>query len=197
MSDELREKFLAGLSELYSRKQIVNDQLLERPPKSGFNLWFFKEIPDDIPANGCFKKDGLTLLYVGIAPDSVKSKRNLYQRIRGDHCKGNAKISTLRLSLGVLLTSDYPLRRVKKATRKEEIMTFTSDGEKWLNDWMDENAFVGWVKHPTPWEIKEQVIEAFSPPLNIKDGTHLFGEILNDRRVEAKRLAREMPAVHE
>ena len=194
MSDELREKILAGLSKLYSRKQIIANPSLV-PERGGFNAWFFKGIPADTPTEGCFKKDGLTLLYVGISPVRASSQRNLHKRIVDDHCKGPAKTSTLRTSLGVLLVeeSGYPLQKISGTDK----MSFSPAGEDWLNDWMDKNAFVCWYEHPTPWEIKEQVITAFSPPLNIQGGTHPFRKTLKGRRVEAKRLAREMPVVHE
>ena len=172
MSDELREKIFAGLSKIYSRKQIVANRSLV-PQKSGFNLWFFKEIPGNTPTDGCFKKDGRTLLYIGIAG-------NLYNRILKNHCRGRASNSTLRESLGILLLEEScdPLQRTGEGSE----MTFTRDGEKWLNDWMDENAFVCWYKHPAPQKIKKEIINAFSPPLNIKSGTRKFGEELRERR---------------
>ena len=185
MSDELKKEFLAGLSKLYSRKQIVANPSLV-PERGGFNAWFFKEIPGDTPTEGCFKKDGLTLLYIGISPVRASSQRDLRKRIFGNHCKGPAKTSTLRTSLGVLLVeeSGYPLQKVGS------IMTFNPDGEKWLSDWMDKNAFVGWVEHPKPWTRNEAVIATFSPPLNIKNGTHPFRTILGERRKEATQNAK-------
>ena len=172
MSDELKEKILAGLSELYSRKQIVANPSLV-PERGGFNAWFFKEIPGDAPTEGCFEKDGLALLYVGISPDSPTSKANLHKRILNNHCKGTAATSTLRKSLGVLLAqeSGYALQKVS-ATGKT---AFSPAGEDWLSDWMDKNAFVCWVEHPKPWTRNEAIIATFSPPLNIKDGTHRSG----------------------
>ena len=191
MSDDLKKKILAGLSDLYSRTEIVADRSLV-PPKGGFNFWFFKEIPSGTPTDGCFRKDGLPLLYAGISPDRAKSKANLKKRIINNHCKGTAKTSTLRKSLGVLLTeaSGYPLRKVGN------IMTFTRAGEDWLNDWMDKNAFVCWYEYLNPWEIKREVITIFSPPLNIQDGTHSFGENLRVKRKKAEQMAQNMPIVH-
>ena len=188
MSDDMEKKTLAGLSNLYSREQIVNDQLLEPPKESGFNFWFFEEIPGNTPPEGCFKKDGRTLLYVGIS-------ENLYNRILNHHCRGTAAISTLRKSLGVLLAqeSGYTLQKVGGKGKT----AFSPAGEDWLNDWMDKNAFVCWYEHKTPWEIKREVIEIFSPPLNIQDGTHPFGEILRKQRNEAEQMAQKMSVVHE
>ena len=172
MSDELREKILAGLSKIYSRKQIVANRSLV-PPKSGFNFWFFEEIPGNTPTDGCFEKDGRTLLYIGIAG-------NLYNRILKNHCRGRASNSTLRESLGILLFGER--RDLLQGTGEGSEMTFTDKGEECLNDWMDKNAFVCWYKHPTPKKIKKEVIDAFPPPLNIKDGVHKFEKFREELR---------------
>ena len=105
-------------SVLYSRHEIVTSTLLP-PSVPGIYAWFFKEIPTGVPVSGCVTKDSLTLLYVGISPDKIgkpNSQQNLRKRIT-THFKGNAEGSTLRRSLGALLsqTSGYPLRRVGAA----------------------------------------------------------------------------------
>ena len=81
-----------------------------------------------------FFKDEKTLLYAGISPKDENSKQNLRKRIT-NHFRGNAEGSTLRLTLGTLLSreSDFPLRRVGSGNRK----TFTHLGEQWLDKWMD------------------------------------------------------------
>jgi len=38
------------------------------PRASGPYGWYFKSIPRDVPTAECGRRDGLTLLYVGIAP---------------------------------------------------------------------------------------------------------------------------------
>ena len=167
------------------------------PQDRGLYAWFFKEVPPGVPTDGCITKDGLTLLYVGICPknDKVKKNRNLRTRIKGEHFKGNADGSTLRQTLGVLLTeqSDFPLRRVGSGKR----ITLTHLGEQWLDDWMEENAFVCWVKHPAPWEVEKEIIENVSLPLNIRDNDHPFAKQLSAMRSEAKRVAKEMPIANE
>ena len=86
------------------------------------------------PLDKCIKRDDLHLLYVGISPNKPQrignpSKQNLRLKIK-DHCQGNAESSTLKLTLGCLLSNKLgiELRRVGKGRR----MTF-HDGEDILS----------------------------------------------------------------
>jgi len=88
--------------------------------------------------------EGKTLLYIGVAPDKQykpDTRQTLRSRIKR-HYQGDAKGSTLRRTLGVLLEpqSGFPLRRVGSGNR----ITLTPAGEGYLNQWMEENAFVVW-----------------------------------------------------
>lgn len=180
--------FLCSRSAVLSKPSPV-------PTERGLYAWFFKEIPGITPVDGCVVKDNLTLLYLGISPKNETSKANLRKRITY-HYRGNAEGSTLRQTLGVLLAdeSDYPLRRVGSGKR----MTFTHLGECWLDEWMEENAYVCWVTHPKPWEIEADIIESFSLPLNIQDNRHHpFSQTLSEMRRQAKRIARETPIANE
>ena len=181
---------------LFSRSAVLSKPC-PVPQDWGVYAWFFKEIPDNVPTDMCMSKDGLTLLYVGISPDRVtkpNSRQNLRKRIT-NHYRGNAEGSTLRRSLCVLLAeqSDFPLRRVGTGKR----MTFTHLGEQWLDNWMEENAFVCWVKHPAPWEQEEELLGLLSLPLNIQGNDHIFADELNRLRKQAIRLAKEMPVANE
>ena len=182
---------------LYSRSAVLTKPS-PVPQEPGVYAWYFKKVPVTVPTDGCVTKDGLTLLYVGISPDKVgkpNSTQNLRKRIT-NHFRGNAEGSTLRRSLGILLTgqSDLPLRRVGSGNR----MTFTHIGEQWLDEWMDHNAFVCWVNHPAPWELEEVLIGALSLPLNIRGNKdHLFADHLSQLRKSAIKLAREMPIANE
>jgi len=122
-------KPLTHPSVLYSRSAVLSNTS-PVPTERGLYAWFFKEIPGITPTDGCITKDNFILLYVGISPKNDTSKGNLRKRITY-HYKGNAEGSTLRQTLGVLLTdkSDYPLRRVGSGKR----MTFTHIGERWLD----------------------------------------------------------------
>ena len=163
--------------ELYSRLSVLYN-LCSLPEEGGLCAWYFKEIPSITP-NGCVMKDDFTLLYVG-------STGNLRERVKC-HFTGNAEGSTLRRSLGVLFAekSGYPLRRVGSG----KSMTFTPPGESWLNDWMEQNAFVCWTTHLKPSEAKLCIIKNVSPPLNIEGNKHTFSKILSKMRREAKRKA--------
>ena len=142
---------------------------------------------------------GLTLLYSGISPKAPPrsgrntSEQTLWNRIRY-HFNGNAKGSTLRLTLGTLLAKTFgiELRRVGSGKR----MTF-GDGEEAISRWMDDNAFVIWVVHPRPWELESDVICNLSLPLNLdQNKSHLFHPVLSEARQQARQNAREKAVVN-
>ena len=86
-------------AKLWSRTDVLGNDCVPRSP--GVYSWYFREAPGGVPTDGCIKHDGLTLLYVGIAPKNGKpaSAQTLRSRIRY-HMRGNAYGSTLRLTLG-------------------------------------------------------------------------------------------------
>ena len=141
---------------------------------------------------------GLTLLYVGIAPKAPsangapRSTQTLRHRIRY-HMRGNAYGSTLRLTLGCLLSKQLgiELRRVGAGTR----MTF-AHGEARLSEWMSANAFVSWFVTPTPWEAESRAISSICLPLNLaQNKSHAFHTELSACRAAARVRARELPVV--
>ena len=142
---------------------------------------------------------GLTLLYSGISPKAPPrsgrntSEQTLWNRIRY-HFNGNAKGSTLRLTLGTLLAKTFgiELRRVGSGKR----MTF-GDGEEAISRWMGENPFVIWAVHPRPWELESNVIRNRLLPLNIDNNrSHVFHPVLSQVRQQAKQNARGKAAVN-
>lgn len=77
------------------------------PKSSGVYAWYLREVPRGVPSADCIQSNGLTLLYVGIAPrppakNGRSSTRTLRSRLR-QHYALNAAGSTLRLTLGCLL----------------------------------------------------------------------------------------------
>ena len=179
---------------LWSRSEVLS-RPCPIPQKRGLYAWYFKTIPPEVPVDGCNVADGKTLLYVGISPKNTKSKQDLRKRVI-THFSGNAEGSTLRLTLGVLLSplSDFFLRRVGSGKRK----TFTHVGEQWLDNWMEENAFVYWLEHEIPWSIEREVLTKFSLPLNIQDNEHhAFSKTLSSIRVKAKKEANSLPIANE
>jgi hypothetical protein len=96
------------------------------PASAGVYAWFFDSLPQRVPTEGLVRSAGLALLYVGISPKRPSavgspSCQTLRSRLRY-HFQGNAEGSTLRLSLGCLLSRDLgiELRRVGSGRR----MTF-------------------------------------------------------------------------
>src|SRR5690349_9933035 len=86
--------------------------------------------------------------------------------------RGNAEGSTLRLTLGCLLSDELglQLRRVGSGTR----LTFC-DGEKLLSEWLADNAFVTWEVTPEPWLLEHALINAVPLPLNLdQNASHAF-----------------------
>jgi hypothetical protein len=175
------------------QKLWQRSEILQRPSpvpnSSGIYAWYFRDIPAEVPTSDCIKHDGLTLLYLGIAPSGASSHNSLRKRIQY-HLRGNAYGSTLRLSLGCLLAEELKieLRRVG-----ESRMTF-GDGEMILSTWVEDNAFVCWVERQRPWEIEPNLISALSLPLNLEhNSAHPFYSTLSAKRKLMRQRARERP----
>ena len=182
-------------------KLVRRSEVLARPSavpgEPGIYAWFFKASPSSrIRLDQCWKWSDMCLLYVGISPGKPPkngkppSRQNLKTRI-GYHMRGNAEGSTLRLSLGCLLSEslEIQLRRVGSGKR----MTFSSD-ECVLSEWMEENAFVTWITHPEPWVAESNAIERLYLPLNLDQNiTHPFHTTLSKARSVAKARARKLP----
>ena len=178
------------------------DEVLARPSPvskcAGVYAWFFRRVPPIIPVADCLIRDGYTLLYIGISPKAPPangapaSRENLSSRIRY-HMRGNAEGSTLRLTLGCLLSNQLgiELRRVGSGTR----MTFSA-GEASLSTWMAENARVCWASHPEPWVPEEKLIRTISLPFNLdQNSSHCFHSALSLLRRQARMRARVLPCV--
>jgi hypothetical protein len=141
------------------------------PRAPGVYAWYFRDLPPLVPPDGCIVRDGLTLLYAGIAPKAPPnngaraSEQTLCHRIRY-HMRGNAYGSTLRLTLGCLLAESLgiELHRVGGGKR-----TTLAEGEAKLSAWMEENAFVCWMETREPWTVETQLITlvCFSPRENL------------------------------
>lgn len=187
------------MNELLSpRKVWSRAEVLASPcpiPKSaGVYAWYFREIPEGVPTKDCLTFEDLTLLYAGISPKApprngrTPSTQTLYDRIRY-HYTGNAAGSTLRLTLGCLL-SDVQLRCVGS---RGERFHFANDEPK-VSEWMARNAFVTWIVTDEPWKVEEEIIKSVSLPLNLdQNRNHPFHAVLSAVRKEARRRARDLP----
>jgi len=172
---------------LYSRAELL-DRDSPLPSAPGLYAWFFEQAPRSVPTEECFRRDGATLLYVGIAPSRPTTKKsNLRSRIR-QHLRGNASSSTLRLSLGCLLAPELgiSLKYIKSRFK-------LGDDEQRLNAWLDQNAYVCWTEFDEPWLAEGSVIKSLSLPLNLEhNDSHPFAAKLSAVRKNARQRAREL-----
>jgi GIY-YIG catalytic domain len=168
------------------------------PTSPGVYAWYFDEVPLGVPIDGCHHALGHTPLYVGIAPKAAKGQgvkpsiRTLRHRMR-DHFCGNAEGSTLRLTLGCLLSEalSIKLRRVGSGRRH----TFTNPGEIALDKWMAQHAHVAWAAVEEPWIVEERLLSTVCLPLNLMGNTHPFMSTLRRIRKAAKEVAQGLPVV--
>ena len=186
-------------SELFSCEQLAANQHII-PDRSGIYAWYFKEIPPGLVGiEKCYTREGLTLLYIGIVPKLPGGLRHLRHRIYGDHLTGNAYGSTLRRSLGCLLSQKLgiQLRRIGTVNRMIFCVGETCSGEALLTDWMINNAYVTWHVHNQPWLIETGIIANNFLPLNIQHNANNENySILKEIRKQAKQKARTLPIVH-
>ncbi|MGE0309830.1 MAG: GIY-YIG nuclease family protein [Acidimicrobiia bacterium] len=184
---------------LYSRSQVLSTPC-PVPKEPGVYGWWFRTLPTSMDTSACLRRRDCTLLYTGISPKAPPangrkpSSQRLRDRIRY-HYRGNAEGSTLRKTLGVLLSSelDIELRRVGSGSR----MTFGA-GEDTLSKWMEANAFVSWIVHIEPWILEAELIADLDVPLNLDGNRHnAFHSALTVARSEAVARARALPVLTE
>ena len=108
---------------LFSRSD-VNAKPCPVPQEPGLYAWFFNDIPDTVPTENCYGREGWKLLYIGIARSSLTSKATLRNRIKGQHLNGNCYGSTLRRTLAVVLEKQLGVSLQKIGSR-----TFLGDGK--------------------------------------------------------------------
>lgn len=196
MSDQ--QSSLLHPEELASRQLVIGRSSIV-PAESGIYAWYFKQSPSkEIDLDSCWKWHDRYLLYIGISPKEPPrngrppSSQNLRKRI-AYHMRGNAYGSTLRLSVGCLLSRSLgiQLRRVGSGKR----MTF-SGGEDVLSSWLEENVSVTWVTHSEPWLLEAAAISSLYLPLNLdQNSSHPFHPTLTAARREAKEVARSLPVL--
>ena len=178
------------------------DDVLSRPSpvpaKAGVYGWWFNELPAPLDAGKCHRIEDFVLLYTGISPKRPPmngrppSKSHLRERIQ-THYAGNAEGSTLRKTLGCLLSDQLgiQLRRVGSGTRR----TFV-EGEQELSQWMAQHAFVTWVARDMPWELEDQLIANLDVPLNLEGNRrNRFHAELSRVRARCVFEANALPAV--
>lgn len=189
----LRPHHLYSASEIGSRPCPV-------PACAGVYAFYFNKPPPGIDSKDCHRFNQHTLLYVGIAPKAPPlngrpgSKSHLRRRLR-THYYGNAAGSTLRRTLGCLLSAQLAiqLRRVGSGGK----YTFTNPGEQILDDWMRQHAFVTWVETSAPWELEKYLLSSdLRLPLNL-DGNpwQQAVAIVSAMRLKARQLADQLDII--
>ena len=156
------------------------------PAQPGVYAWYFNLSPLEALPERVHENELGYLLYVGIAPrmprsqDGRPSGQNLRSRIR-KHFSGDASRSTLRLTLGSLLSTELQLRRVGASERR----TF-GEGEAVLADWIAKHARVCWYVDPRPWPIESALIADLILPLNLAQNEHspLHADVSEARRLQ-------------
>ena len=191
---EVEDDSCAIVSSILNRNKIASREEAIRPnspiPRgNGVYAWYFRNLSNVVPVDGCAQLDDYFLLYVGISPRNRDSTGDLRKRIHthfGKNLSDNASRSTLRLSLGCLLSEklDITLQHV-------DCRIHFNDGEKVLSEWMSQNAKVTWHTFRRPWEIEKEVIEQLSPPFNLNHNTqHQFYDDLHNLRTRKKNEAK-------
>ena len=144
------------------------------PKSGGVYAAYFKELPPDVPSDGCHSYNGLTLLYIGIG----KGKKGVRGRVK-QHYRGRARKSTLCHSLAVLLSQgadnwlEYGDDRKPRSTQK---------AKEFLVEWTHKNLFFCWYECSEPETLETNLFAEFSLPLNIEKNDHLFARELKRRR---------------
>ncbi|EIM27204.1 GIY-YIG nuclease family protein [Microvirga lotononidis] len=184
---------------LYSASEVLARPSLV-PGSAGVYAWYFSQVPSFVDAAACHRHGDHTLLYVGISPKAPPtngkppSRSTLRKRLQ-THYGGNAEGSTLRLTLGCLLSEQLgiKLRRVGSGTR----YTFTNPGEQVLDRWMQNHAFVAWVATDRPWELESRILSSgLCLPLNINGNSQPETvAALSALRSKAKQQAKNMEVV--
>lgn len=157
------------------------------PPQPGLYAWFIKGLPRSVPTADSEHAAGAPLVYVGIAPSRPGTRDNLKKRLR-QHFAGNAEGSTLRLTLGCLLSESLGIEL--QATGSSGRLTF-GDGESRLSEWMRQHSRVAFMTCEEPWKVEAELIRSLHVPLNLRGNErNPFHTVLKALRSEARARAR-------
>ncbi len=185
------ERFL--LAELVEPERILRQPDLVPRASGVYGWWFGQVLHPQMSVDKCVRRDGFTLLYVGISPSKPRSdgsggsRQTIRRRIR-HHCRGKASTSTLRRSLGCLLADELGIElNAYGASGKCHF----GSGEAALSEWIAEHARVSWIEHPEPWLVEDHLIATLDLPLNLEGNQrHPFYSVLKRRRRDSTAGAR-------
>lgn len=181
MSTSVPEPELAGL-------ELVRPMEAEVPRTCGVYSWWLDasefptpetaglRLPSEVPRL-LHSSGNAELLYVG------RARRNLRQRITGQHLR-RTRSSALRRTLLAILLSSGPSWRDSTALDGRGRVVLESRAEKDLTDWMQERLFIGWVTCANKGEVddlEKRWICEHQPALNT-DGTRHGPELTDLKR---------------
>lgn len=150
------------------------------PASPGIYGWWVARGALDVPDASYQERDGHQLLYVGISPRRAASSGTIRKRLI-QHMTGNASQSTLRRTLGVLLTEQLGLTLGIYGGRP----TFGPDGEPHITAWLHENAKVAWVVDPAPWAVEDELLGSSVLALNLDGRSDDFARSISVKRTTA------------
>jgi hypothetical protein len=152
------------------------------PAQAGVYGWWFDQALGNL-SEGSHVRNGLHLLYVGIAPgappkDGVKP-RTLRDRLL-NHCRGPLATSTLRRTLAALLKDEEHLSIDRTEAGK---LRMSLEDEAKLTRWMSEHARITWLTTPAPRLAEKELLE-HGPrlPLNIRGSSDPYRKELSGLR---------------
>ena len=102
---------------------------------------------------------GLNVIYTGQTKKSLKQRLNI-------HFQGIARRSTFRKSIGRLLN----LTLIPYGDGKT---SYSDKDESRISNWLQDSTICYYYINDTPDLIEQELINKFSPPLNIQKTTHL------------------------
>lgn len=157
------------------------------PAERGLYAMFFDSPPGIAPTDGAFVRNGLHLLYIGTAGGDLSKNGNLRSRVGNNHLAGNERQSTFAQTLASLLPelAGPVFERLEGAKRMRKWHT-SKDGQSELRQWMDDHVSICWTTCSNPLELERILLATYSPPLNLEDCTHPFGDKLSRLRKDRR-----------
>lgn len=172
------------------------------PDSSGVYGVFFDswELPPYVPCIDCsfynrgwwrYKKSWM-LLYVG-------KTSNLRESIINEHHLGHLvrdkAMSSLRQSLGCLLSQKLKICLWKFPDFPRREYTFDEEGEAKLTKWIINHARIAWVETKDYIELGKKVIGRYTLPLNTEGNVHFFIEPLQQLIKDMKECAKFLASI--
>ncbi len=188
MGSFLETAQLHQLADIRKSKSIL-------PSERGIYGLFFRASPGRTPTDGCYTREGLLLLYIGTAGADLRKNGSLRKRLGNSHLGGNERRSTVCQTIAALLpdTAGPAVAKEERAKNGRDVIKFhtSKNGAMRLRQWMDQYIFVCWGEFSRPADFEEQLVQKYSPPLNIDFSTHPFRHELQVLREMRRQLAPE------